>query len=90
MALNDHRHGGRFGRLEEGREDDFERREHINDPHLFAALDEEKAEDQQAAQHVGPDHNRFAVEAVGDDAGQGADEELRQQLDDEHEADGFA
>ena len=57
---------------------------------MFGTADEQEPEHDEGAREVAHDHHRAAVEAVGDEAREWAEEDHRQKACDEHEPDGAA
>ena len=78
---------GGMGGIEESAQPHLQRGQGVQQPDVAGVADEQKGEDDSRPDQVGSDEYVFAVIAVGNDAGDGADEEWREHAHDEERAD---
>ena len=68
---------GRFRRRKEGAQRKLQESQQIEEPDLVGGANQEEARDRHRAQEIGDDHDIAPVKAVGENAGNGTEQEER-------------
>ena len=80
---------GRLAGLQDGARQSVEERDHVDQPHLFLAADEQQQKDRDPDRDVDHDHQRPATDPVDQDAERGR-HQVRERQDEEEQAGGGA